>query len=144
MARKPREFTTDDKELMYQLAKIHCTNEEIASILKTSKDTLERRFVDILHRGRAEGRSSLRRLQWAKAEKGDTTMLIWLGRQILRQSDKIGNEGDGEKTPARVEVIWNVKPSPAGSSRSGEGNQSWYDAPPGAGAAAPVSGGGTS
>ena len=31
----------------------------------------------------------LLRLQWLKAEQGDTRMLIWLGKQYLNQKDSI-------------------------------------------------------
>jgi hypothetical protein len=36
----------------------------------------------------AVGRMSLRRKQWKAAEDGNTTMLVWLGKQYLGQSDK--------------------------------------------------------
>jgi hypothetical protein len=38
--------------------------------------------------GSAIGRTTLRRLQWQKAQTGDSTMLIWLGKQMLGQRDK--------------------------------------------------------
>ncbi len=31
---------------------------------------------------------SLRRKQWRAAEEGNTTMLVWLGKQYLGQKDK--------------------------------------------------------
>lgn len=81
-----------DEKLVFELAKIHCTKEEIASIVGCSRDTLYERFPDILRQGFDVGKSSLRRLQWQKAEKGDTQMLIWLGKQWLGQRDKQPDE----------------------------------------------------
>jgi hypothetical protein len=37
--------------------------------------------------GRGKGRASLRRMQWEKAEVGDTSMLIWLGKVMCGQKD---------------------------------------------------------
>lgn len=38
--------------------------------------------------GRNEGLASLRRLQFAAAQKGSVPMQIWLGKQYLSQTDK--------------------------------------------------------
>lgn len=77
-----------DAEVIRKLAQIHCTTEEIASVCGVSKDTIERRFMDVLIDGRAKGKASLRRLQWDAAQKGNITMMIWLGKQLLGQKDK--------------------------------------------------------
>ena len=83
-----------DAKLVEQLASIQCTDEEIAAICGVSHDTLLRRknddpvFLEAIEQGRAKGRVSLRRLQWKAANSGNPTLLIWLGKQILGQSDK--------------------------------------------------------
>jgi hypothetical protein len=41
---------------------------------------------------RASGRATLRRLQWQRANGGSDTMLIWLGKQMLGQKDKVETE----------------------------------------------------
>lgn len=73
-----------------KLSGLQCTQEEIASFLGCSVDTLQRdeEFCGIYKRGMDKGRMSLRRKQWAAAEDGNTTMLVWLGKQYLKQSDK--------------------------------------------------------
>ena len=38
------------------------------------------------------GRATLRRLQWQRANGGADTMLIWLGKQMLGQKDKVETE----------------------------------------------------
>jgi hypothetical protein len=86
-----------DSKLVKSLAGIHCTTDEIAIVCGVSKDTIERRCMKELEAGRAEGRASLRRLQWAQAQKGNVSMLIWLGKQILGQKDRhFDDEGDGK------------------------------------------------
>jgi hypothetical protein len=72
------------------LASIGCTDTEI-SALAGFKDPsgIAKRFSKILEKGREEGKTRLRKLQWASAQKGNVVMLIWLGKQILGQSEKV-------------------------------------------------------
>lgn len=84
MARPPLDINADDVE---KLAAIACTTAEIAAFVGCSADTLERRFMDVMQRGREKGKASLRRMQWKSAEKGNVTMQIWLGKQLLKQTD---------------------------------------------------------
>ena len=88
MAGRPKiEINWED---VRKLSLLQCTENEIASFLGVSVDTLLRRkeFCELHKKGMEEGRMSLRRLQWKKAQDGNTTMLIWLGKQYLGQSDK--------------------------------------------------------
>jgi hypothetical protein len=86
-----------DPELVYKLAVIHCSPKEIAQIVGCSADTIRGRFSDILAKGRAEGKQSLRRKQMEVAMSGNTSMLIWLGKNILGQSDTPISEEDLSK-----------------------------------------------
>jgi len=52
-----------DPEQVKAMAAIGCTNEEMASVLKCSVDTLSRKFADLIAEHRDKGRMSLRRLQ---------------------------------------------------------------------------------
>ncbi|MCL5073956.1 MAG: hypothetical protein M1308_24150 [Actinobacteria bacterium] len=83
-----------DYELIKKLSYIQCTQEEIASFLEVSVDTLQRdsQFCGIYKKGQEHGKMSLRRLQWGLANKNNATMAIWLGKQYLGQTDK--NEFD--------------------------------------------------
>ncbi len=47
--------------------------------------------------GRENGRATLRRYQWQTAQAGNPALLIWLGKQILGQRDKIDNTIDVAK-----------------------------------------------
>lgn len=81
-----------DYELIEKLAGIMCTQEEIASFIGCSVDTLQRdeTFCGIYKKGLNSGKMSLRRKQWKLSDK-NPTMAIWLGKQYLGQTDKIEN-----------------------------------------------------
>lgn len=87
-----------DYNLIEKLASIQCTQEEISEIIGVSTRTLQRdsEFCRIYKKGIESGKMSLRRLQWKRAEEGNSTMLVWLGKQYLGQKDKqdVNHEGD--------------------------------------------------
>jgi hypothetical protein len=76
-----------DEGLIERLAIIHCNNTEIAATVGCSVDTLDRNYAELIAKGREKGKSSLRRMQFELAQKGNATMLIWLGKQILGQRE---------------------------------------------------------
>jgi len=76
-----------DKDKVEQLASFGCTNSEISSFFGCSDTTLTRNYGENLTKGRDKGKIRLRQLQWKSAEKGNVTMLIWLGKQVLGQSE---------------------------------------------------------
>lgn len=83
-------------EMVKKLCGIQCTQEEIAAVMGFSVDTLIRAcereknidFAEYYKKNSHIGAISLRRWQYKLAESGNATMLIWLGKQILGQSDK--------------------------------------------------------
>lgn len=81
-----------DESILAELARHHCTVEEMASIMGLSKDTLERRYAAVIKKGKDEGKRSLRRMQYQAAEKGSIPMMIWLGKQLLHQRDRFPDE----------------------------------------------------
>src|SRR5262249_37031440 len=77
-----------------KLAQLQCTDEEIAAWFGVSTRTIERRrlepeFAEVMDRGKAKGRISVRRMQMKMLEEGNATMGVWLGKQILGQSDQV-------------------------------------------------------
>lgn len=84
--------TVIDETALYNMANIWCTYDEMALLLGVSKEMLQRRFSDLIEKGRADGRKSLRRIQWEIARKGNVTMLVWLGKQELNQRDRHPDE----------------------------------------------------
>src|SRR5258706_9454548 len=83
-----------DLSELEKLSGLQCTDEEIAAWFNVSTRTIERRrlepeFANVMDRGRAKGRFSVRRLQMKLLEQGNATMGVWLGKNILNQVDTI-------------------------------------------------------
>ena len=88
-----------DHDLIFKLATIHCTYEEIAAVAGTSVSTLEKRFKHLIDKGRSEGKKSLRRAQMERALAGDVRMQIWLGRNYLDQKDDPNSTDHSQPLP---------------------------------------------
>ena len=76
-----------------KLAAMQCTDEEIAAWFGVSIRTIERRrkspvFCEVIERGKAKGRISLRRAQLRMLENGSAAIAIWLGKQYLHQAEE--------------------------------------------------------
>lgn len=84
-----------DGGMVEKLAGIGCTVQEIGAVVGCSPDTINRRFAGELDKGRENGKTRLRKKQTEIALKGNVTMLIWLGKQMLGQSDKLSQEVSG-------------------------------------------------
>lgn len=93
---RPAKVDNIDKAIFENLCKIQCTQEEICAVLGVSTTTLEKwikqtyegkLFSQVFREKRGVGRASLRRSQFTAAEKGNSTMLVWLGKNYLGQSD---------------------------------------------------------
>lgn len=77
-----------DVEVLKKLCEIQCTQQEMAYILGCSVDTLKRHYSDVINVGKSLSKVTLRRAQWRNAiEKNNVTMQIWLGKNILNQTD---------------------------------------------------------
>lgn len=72
---------------VYKLAAMGCSNAEIARWFDIDENTLAYNFNTILAKGREDLKQSLRRAQIKLALSGNATMLIWLGKNILGQSE---------------------------------------------------------
>lgn len=95
-------------EQLKAMVRIQCTAEECCAVLGMDDNTLDRRLKEAGYAGfgefykkyQHEGLVSLRRAQWkAAVEDHNPTMLVWCGKQMLGQKDKVENEHKG-----RVEV----------------------------------------
>lgn len=87
-----------DQKQFEQLCKLQCTQEEICGFFDVTDKTLTRwcketynnmSFSEIFKIKSQSGKISLRRWQFKAAEKGNSSMLIWLGKQHLNQTDKV-------------------------------------------------------
>lgn len=94
-----------DWDLISRLSALQCTQEEIAFACKLSVDSLYNRapkeikekLSDYIKKSSMGGKISLRRWQFKAAEAGSETMLIWLGKQYLSQTN------NGIRNPESVE-----------------------------------------
>ena len=90
----PRKRIEVDPEQVRALARLGCTWDEIAGVLKIARGTFtlrmkEKKYRDAYDQGVAEGDVSLRRAQYDSAMKGKTGMLVWLGKNRLNQTDRV-------------------------------------------------------
>ena len=97
MGRPRLELSEADWGNLEKLCSILCTQEECASFLDVSVDTLSRRiqerfgmtFAEYFKKHSNAGLISLRRLQWKSAMDGNVTMQIWLGKQCLGEKSNV-------------------------------------------------------
>ena len=95
MAVRGKKVDIDLAELE-KLCMMQATDEELAGFFGVTTRTIERRRQDpqiaaVMERGKAKGRLSVRRHQFRILEDGNATMGIWLGKQILGQSENRPN-----------------------------------------------------
>lgn len=93
MAGRPRKIL--DEKFIRHLASKGRTISEIAAFCNVHPDTVSNNYSHAVKRGEELRNGSLRRKQYQLAMKGNATMLIWLGKQLLGQSDKVEHSGNG-------------------------------------------------
>lgn len=119
---KQKTWDDEERDLFKKLCSIFCTRSEVCSVMGIDPKTLNRlidenfrdevnpgaeriTFSDAFERFSGDGRAAIRRAQLTAALDGDKTMLIWLGKNYLGQSDSgARREQDEEKQPKSVEV----------------------------------------
>lgn len=97
VGRPPKEF---DQKNFESLCQIQCTEEEICQFFSCSEKTLNKwcrekygaNFSQVFREKRGVGKISLRRAQYQAAINGNASLLIWLGKQYLGQSESAGTE----------------------------------------------------
>jgi len=95
-----------DSKQVEALASYGCTNTEIASFFGCERTTITKRFSRIITKGKDQGKIRLRKKQFEVALAGNPVMLIWLGKNILDQTDKQGIEIGGEGgEPVKIEFV---------------------------------------
>lgn len=89
-----------DPDQIKRMAQCGSTVEEIAYVHGCSTKTIQRRYMEAYHAGLADLKIAIRKKQIEVAlsgDKGSATMLIWLGKQLLGQSDKVETRDTTEK-----------------------------------------------
>ena len=98
-----------------KLCGLQCTDEEIAYWFGVTTRTIERRrknkkFAEVMQRGKAKGRISIRRMQMKLLENGNATMGVWLGKNILGQVDEMHHQLDGRGVSVNVMIPLRSEP----------------------------------
>lgn len=102
MAKRGPKGVQIDWDAFDKLCQIQCTLSEIAGWFDCSEDTIENRvkkekkmkFSEYYEKKSSKGKISIRRKQWQMAVAGDRTLLIWLGKQYLGQTEKTQVSGN--------------------------------------------------
>ena len=84
---------------VYKLAAMGCTDREIANWFDMSESTLRYNFSAIMEKARVDLKQSLRQAQLKLALSGNAVMLIWLGKNILGQSDTPNSNDNNQILP---------------------------------------------
>ena len=93
------------EEQVAQLAQYHCTNKEMADFFELPLQTFVDNFRDIITKNREITKQRLRKAQLDLAlNKHDRVMLIWLGKQMLGQSDTPISEESNQVLPRNASV----------------------------------------
>ncbi len=96
-----------DADVVFKLAKIGCTQEEIGEFFGCDGSTISRRFSKEFYLGRAACKTSLRRWQMKRAHAGSDPMLIHLGKVYLGQSDKLDVTSGGSPVSPTFNIVDN-------------------------------------
>lgn len=92
-----------------KLSSYGLTNKEIAEALGYDDTTLKRKFENFLIKGRVNLKQRLKKKQIQVAMSGNVSMLIWLGKQYLDQSEKVVETGDYQIMIKRKRIEKNEK-----------------------------------
>jgi predicted transcriptional regulator len=104
-----------DRKQFESLCALQCTLDEIAGFYRCTQQTIRNwvketykdekgkpmNFLSVYKKYSEDGKISLRRYQFQLAKKS-ATMAIWLGKQMLKQTDRMD---DGEMTTLKKEKL---------------------------------------
>lgn len=86
----------DLKEMGRLVMESNASNRELAAVFGVDDKTIANNYSAFLTKKRAERRLAIKSWQTKKAERGDTTMQIWLGKVECEQEDKQSVNHTGE------------------------------------------------
>jgi hypothetical protein len=87
VAKTGRKLIPIDPKVVEGMASVGATDREIGAFVGCDGDTIGRRFAEVLAKARSGLQTRLRQAQLKLALKGNATMLIWLGKQMLGQKE---------------------------------------------------------
>ena len=101
------EFDLDQIEYM---ARQHCSFKEIAQFYRCSEATIQLRYKEdadfraAMDKGRFHTVEIIRRKQIESATDGNTQMLMWLGKQMLGQTEKADVDKMSRAQPINIQI----------------------------------------
>ena len=98
---RPKQYDIKPEEIT-KLSSYGCTNLEIADFYGCDESLIRKSYSEFLTKGRADMKIKLRKLQWKSADKGNVTMQIFLGKNILGQQDRL------ETTELDEPLVWSA------------------------------------
>jgi hypothetical protein len=104
-----------NKEELEKLLKLYPTLQDVCDWFDVSERGLQRyvkkhyskTFDDLRDKMWIRTKTAIKRVQIDKALKGDNTMLIWVGKNMLGQSDKLEGFGDLNSSP-KITLNYNL------------------------------------
>ena len=84
----PKRKSRVNREKVEMLSSFGCTIMEIAKFFIVDESVRRKDYVEVVRRGKEQMKLRLRQLQWKFAEQGNTSLLIFLGKNYLNQTDK--------------------------------------------------------
>ena len=84
---RPKKYNIEPTEVE-KLAGYGCTAREIADFYGCDESLISKSYSSFITKGKANLKKKLRKAQMDSALAGNSAMLIWLGKQMLGQSDK--------------------------------------------------------
>jgi hypothetical protein len=100
-----RSKTVIPEEEFLKLARLHSSWKEISDFYDVPVGTLRDNFADLYKKGTVDTKQRLRKAQLDLAiNKHDRVMLIWLGKQILGQSDVPINADESQVLPWQADA----------------------------------------
>lgn len=106
--REKIEFSLEQLEA---LCRLNCTHEEIAAYFNVSLKTVQNRYKEdeefrrAVDTGKAQGKLSLRRKQIELVDNGNASMAIWLGKNLLDQTDKQEIDNYNHNDAVKIEIV---------------------------------------
>ena len=88
-----------------ELATTFASYRELAEFFNVREQTFRDNFRENVIKGRANTKMSLRQWQLAAAKSGNTSMLIWLGKNILGQQDNPTNKEENTILPWNNDLV---------------------------------------
>jgi len=98
VSKKGRKRAEIDEKQLIKLAEIGCSTDEMGKFFGVNGSVIRKRYGELLDQVKVRTKARVRQAQLDAALNGDKVMLIWLGKNMLNQSDT-GERGSDDNKP---------------------------------------------